>query len=88
MRLAILAIAVALPLAGPAAAEIRLWGDARMGLTAERDRNPDRQSDRGSEVIGSTRLQAEISRETDSGVRLGVTFGVSDNRLPHRGPRD
>ncbi|MGY6411544.1 MAG: hypothetical protein ACXIUV_11050 [Alkalilacustris sp.] len=83
MRPAILAMILALPLATPAQAEIRLSGDARMALTAERGDDRDTRTDR----IASTRLRIDIERETQNGLRVGVGFGLSDGRLPDRGPR-
>ena len=73
---ALIATALAL-LAAPAAAELRLSGDARMGLRAET-----RDGTTRTAPATGLRLEIELSRETDSGLRFGVLWGLSDSRLP------
>lgn len=79
--LAICATALAIP----ASAEVRFSGDARMGLV----RNADPQEgERRSEIAAGSRLQIDLERETDNGLRFLMTLEVTDGRFPVRGPRD
>ena len=92
MRLASLALLLPLLAATPAMAELRIQGEARMGLVRDTgsgtgsETGPD--TGRRDQVLTGTRIEFELSRETQGGLRLGVMFGLSDGRLPARGPRD
>ena len=77
------ALAPALGLATPAAADLRLTGEARMGLRADDSSGAVRTG-----TATSTTLVMELSRETSNGLRLSVTTALSDGRMRSRGPRD
>ncbi len=84
MRTAALTAATLAALTLPAAAELRLSGEARMGLQAEEGRDGNTRTGTAT----GTRLEVELSRETATGLRFGVLFALSDGRLPFRGPRE
>lgn len=90
MRLAALALLLPLLATAPAMADLRIQGEARMGLVrdtgtgSETGADPDRRD----QLLAGSRIEFELSRETQGGLRLGVMFGLSDGRLPGRGPRD
>ncbi len=85
LRSAPLLAACALALAVPAGAEIRFSGDARMGLVPDHE---SREGERRTEVATGGRLQIDIERETDTGLRFLLTLELDDGRFPRRGPRD
>lgn len=72
-------------LAPPVAAEVRFSGDARMGVV--RDPGSHGQPGRTDTAAGA-RIQIDLERETDSGLRFLMTLEVGDSRFPTRGPRD